>query len=185
MIFNTVAEWWRGGKSEPVDVGTCYRTRVTLPAVVDLPVDVLRTLRQFNDDLDGYVHTDGRVWLLKYEAGKPRIREAQKTLWKAKQEGDYSELQAALLGAEGWSLLGELPYHEGTSVGAMLQHAQMTLYATDKEIEADNRRRFLIANGTTGRENAAKLMLDRVHAYAKTDWARAFRGRQVFAQRSS
>lgn len=157
-------------------------TRVALPSVVVFPAHVLRALREYNDDLDVYVLPDGRVWLLKLERDKPRIKEGQKLLQQAKAEGDYSDLESARLMAEGWSLLGELSYQEGTSVHALLAHAQMTLNATAEQIEADQLRRKLVADGTTGREAAAALMVDRVHAFARTDHARAFRGRKVFSQ---
>ncbi len=177
-MLNTVGQWWRGtGRT----LGRTLRSRVTLPAVGQVPSEVLQALREFHPDLDTYVLPDGRVWLLKYEPGQPRIREGQKLLQQAKELDEYSDLEAAHLMAEGWSLLGELSYHEGTSVGAMLQHAQMTLYATAPQIEADQRRRKLMADGTTGREAAAALMLDRVQAFAKTDHARAFRGRKLFS----
>lgn len=177
-MFMAAVERWR---SRGKHVSRRVHSRVTLPAVVDVPSEVLAALREFNDDLDVYILPDGRVWLLKREADKPRIKEGQKLLQQAKDLGDYSDLEAAHLMAEGWSLLGELTFHEGTSVGAMLRHAQMTLYATTKQIEADQLRRKLIADGTTGRMEAAALMVDRVQSFAKSDHARAYRGRQVFS----
>lgn len=184
MILDTAREWCRslgGGREKVSTGGVRYRTRVALPAVVDVPEDVLRALREFNDALDAYVLPDGRVWLLIYEPDKPRIREGQKQLLQAKMLGDTEDLESALLMADGWSLLGELPYHEGTSAGAMLRHAQMTLYATRKQIEADQLRRKLIADGTAHREKATALLLDRVRSGAQADWAKVYRGRQQFS----
>lgn len=145
--------------------------------ITALPADVLRVIRQFNGDLDAYVFAD-KVWLLKYEENKGRIMEGRKALFMAKQEGDYGDLESAHLMAEGWSLLGELPYQHGMSAGAMLEHAQMTLYATPKQIEEDHTRRRKIADGTERTRIAVERVRSRLHSDASFDHAYAFRGRK-------
>lgn len=185
-MFTAARELWRAVRhGRPVRGKGRVVSRVTLPAVVDPPEDVLRALRELSEDLDMYVLPDGRVWLLKYEANKPRIREGRKILAQARELDDYGDLESAHLMAEGWSLLGEFSYVEGTSVGAMMQHAQMTLYATEQEIEADARRIKRIADGTVSRERGAALTRERIRAFAKTDWARTYRGRKVFDYHTS
>lgn len=152
------------------------RSRVVLPAVGQVPGDLLRVLRQFHPDLDAYAFHD-RVWLLKHEENKGRIFEGRKALFMAKQEGYATELESAHLMAEGWSLLGELPYHEGMSVGAMLEHAQMTLYSTPKMVEDDHTRRRKIADGTVKRALAIQRVKERLYGDTKFDHAFAYRGR--------
>jgi hypothetical protein len=136
-------------------------------------------LREFHKDLDAYVLSDGRVWLLKHEEGKARILEGRKALFMAKMEGDYGDLESAHLMAEGWSLLGELPYLEGMSAGAMLRHAQMTLYATSKMVEEDHTRRRRIADGTEQRRLAVERVRERIHGDSKFDHSFAYRGRRT------
>lgn len=152
------------------------RTRVRLPAVTQVPGEVLRVLRQFHPDLDAYAFPD-RVWLLKHEEDKGRIFEGRKALAMAKADGDYGDLESANLMAEGWSLLGELPYNQGMSIGAMLEHAQMTLYATPRQIEADHTRRRQIADGTVRRNLAVERVRSRLYSDASFDHRYAFRGR--------
>jgi hypothetical protein len=156
------------------------RTRVRLPSVGEIPADVLRVLRAFNHDLDAYMLPDGRVWLLKYEENKGRILEGRKMLFVAKQEGDYAQLETAHLMAEGWSLLGELSFQEGTSAGAMLRHAQMTLYATPRQIEEDHRRRKEISDGTDMIRKARAAIAERLTSNATFDHSYAFKGRKSF-----
>lgn len=154
------------------------RSRVLLPSVMAVPGDVLRTLRQFHPDLDAYAFPD-RVWLLKYEENKGRILEGRKALFMAKLEGDYGDLESAHLMAEGWSLMGELPLHEGMSAGAMLRHAQMTLYATPKQIEEDHTRRRRIADGTEQRRLAIERVRERLYGDTRFDHSYAYRGRRT------
>lgn len=154
------------------------RSRVQLPAPFAVPGEVLRTLREFNQDLDAYAFHD-RVWLLKFEENKGRIFEGRKALFMAKMEGDYGDLESAHLMAEGWSLLGELPYKEGMSAGAMLQHAQMTLYASPKMIEEDHTRRRRIADGTEQRRLAVERVRSRLYGDTRFDHSFAYRGRRT------
>lgn len=156
------------------------RTRVRLPAVTHVSGEVLRTLREFHQDLDAYVLPDGKVWLLKWEEGKERVLEGRKILHYAKNDGDYADLETAHLMSEGWSLLGELPFHAGISASAMLNHAQMTLYATPKQIEEDHARRRRHADGTVKRELALQRARERLHGDAHFDHSYAYRGRLSF-----
>lgn len=179
MNLSTVREWWRGSTSD--SGARTLRSRVALPSVVDAPQDVLRAVRQLNDDLDLYVMADGRVFLLKHEANKPRIREGRKMIEQAQQLGDDTELEIPRLMAEGWSLLGEFSYEEGCSVGRVVEHAQMTLYATRDEIEADQKRRKLIADGTTGRLKTTELMLERMRSSARSDHSLIMKNRKSYS----
>lgn len=155
------------------------RTRVRLPAVVDVPGDVLRTLRQFHRDLDAYVLPNGNVWLLKWEENKGRVLEGRKLLASSRAEGDYSDLETAHLMSEGWSLLGELPYYAGISASAMLNHAQMTLYATPRMVEEDHTRRRRIADGTTKLALSLERVKERLYGDTKFDHSFAYRGRRT------
>lgn len=158
-------------------------TRVALPAVVDFPLDVLRALRALDPMLDGYVMPDGRVWILHLEPNRQRIQTGRNEMRVFKEEDLGMPLVSSLLSAEGFWLVADLPYHEGTSAGAAVRAASLALHATAEQVEARKRLIRAEVDNTNARERMVATIRDRIRSSAKSDWARTWRGRRTFAMR--
>ena len=172
LTFQAVRERFtrqRGG-------GQC-RTRVPLPAVLDFPRDVLRALRQLHPMLDGYILPDGRVWLLQLVPNRARIHTGRAELVQMKLEGDRDPAYSAHLMAEGFMLVAEMEYWEGTSAGAAVKRAEQVLHATSAQVERTYRARRAEADSSNAKARMHQTLSDRIRSDAKSDWSRAWRGR--------
>lgn len=158
------------------------RSRVPLPAVVDFPQPVLRALRLLDPMLDGYVLPDGRVWILQLVPDRARILEGRKLLLAMKEDHDQWEpAYAASLMAEGFWLLGELPFLEGTSAGAAVRLASKVLNVTQDKLNKTMRARRSEADSSEAAERMRSVLSDRIRSSARSDWARSFRARRTFS----
>lgn len=176
-----VRAWLRGPEG-----GASPRSRVALPAVVDVPSAVLETLWAHDPRLDLYPLPDGRVWLLLHEEERGRIAEGRKMLAQDKASG-IDELRhpfvTARLMADGWSLLDELSYQHGTSAGVVERLAQQALYRTEAELKARERALRSVADSTAQAERRAAVISERIRSEARSDWKWAYRGRRHFTSR--
>jgi hypothetical protein len=155
---------------------------VPLPAVVDFPVDVLRALRALDPMLDGYVLPDGRVWILQLVPDRARIVEGRRLLLAMKEDHDQWEpAYSASLMAEGFWLLGELPFREGTSAGAAVRLASTVLNVTEQKLAQTMRARRSEADSSQAAVRMRDTLSDRIRSSAKSDWARSFRARRTFS----
>jgi len=161
--------------------GHRVRTRVALPAVLDFPQDVLRALRLLEPGLDGYILPDGRVWILQLVPNRARIEEGRRQMATLRLEDLGMPDRQTLLMAEGFWLVAELPYLEGTSAGAAVTAAQRALYATDAQVEATYRANRAEADHTNARRRMVDTLRDRIRSSARSDWARTWRGRRTFS----
>jgi hypothetical protein len=179
-VLAAVRAWLQG----PGGAGTTTpRSRIALPSAHDVPPDVLRALWALDPRLDAYILPDGRVWLLLYEADRGRIAEGRKMLEREKAEGTDEcrhPFVTARLMADGWSLLDELPYHRGTSAGAMVKLAQQALYRNEDTLKAQERDLRSIADSTRAAERRAAVISERIRSSSRSDWAWAYRGRRHF-----
>ncbi len=169
--------WWRQSRRR------CGpRSRVALPAVVDIPVELLRAVRSQDDALDLYPLPDGRVWLLLKSDKLTRIHSGRQELTQARVESDQNEpLYAAHLMAQGFEQLGEYPWFLGMSAGFLLDQAQRKLYATEREIRERMQQLRHVSDGSAHKERARAVMRERVVLGARDDYAMAFRGRKSFS----
>lgn len=176
--------WWRGWWStwspRRRDRGA-PRTRVILPGVVDVPADVLRSLRAQDERFDLYVLPDGRVWLLFKSDKASRIDAGRLELGAAKAEGFQEPMYAASLMAQGFELIEEVPYGPGLSAGFLLTMAQDWTYLTEAEIRARSKARREKSDGTEHKRRARAMMRERVVLGGKSDYAWAFQGRRSFS----
>ena len=157
------------------------RTRVTLPAVVDVPRETVRILRQQDHRLDLYPLPDGRVWLLLKSDVPARIASGRTDLWAGKVEAFDEPMYSASLMAQGFELIGEFSWAEGMSAGYLLRVAQEALYMTERarrEVHAARRAR---SDGTAHLVRAKHVMTERVRLGARSDFAWAYRGRRSFS----
>lgn len=160
--------------------GGRIRSRVTLPAVLDFPIPVLRALREVDPMLDGYILPDGRVWILQLVPNRGRIAEGRKGMIDAKELELMPERQTILM-AEGFWLVAELPFHEGTSAGAAVAVAQRVLNVSDERLAQTMAERRNYADSTTQRQTMVKTLKDRIRSDSKSDWKRSFRARRTFS----
>ena len=164
--------------------GARVTTRVPLPAVVDFPAPTLRALRLLDPMLDGYVLPHGEVWIVQQVPDRERIIEGRKGMLDAKVVGVPADCASVLM-AEGFWLVGTLPFLEGTSAGGAVRLAQQVLNATEEQVKATMRTRRAYADSTTQRETMYKVLSDRIRSSARSDWARSWRGRLTFSHRGS
>lgn len=160
------------------------RTRIPLPAAVDFPTDVLRELRRMHPHLDGMVLPDGRVWIVMYREDRPRIQTGRAALALAKVM-DWTPHRSDVLMAHGFELLAELPYARGTSAGYLHRYLAPILRATERDAEAAMRRHRAVADHSVKREEMLGVLKERIRAYARTDWARTYKGRKVFGRETT
>ena len=169
---------WRS-RHRPVR-GRC-RTRVPLPAAVDFPLEVLRALRHLDPMLDGYILPDGRVWILQLVPDRARIIEGRKLLVELKEDNDQREpAYMASLMAEGFKLIDEMSFQEGTSAGAAVRRASEVLHATQDEVNQAMRARRSVADSSANAVKMHATLSDRIRSSARGDWARQWRGRRTF-----
>lgn len=158
------------------------RSRVSLPAVVDYPEAALRALRLLDPMLDGYVLPGGRVWILQLVPDRARIIEGRKLLQAMKEDQDQNEpAYAAHLMAEGFWLVGELPFLEGTSAGGAVRLAGTVLNVTQDQLNKTMRGRRAEADSSEAAVRMKATLSDRIRSSAKSDWARSFRARRTFS----
>jgi hypothetical protein len=181
-LLDTVRGWLRGGEGSVTP-----RSRVALPAVVDVPPTVLTALWAHDPRLDLYPLPDGRVWLLLHEEDRGRISEGRKILTQDKREGvdecRFPFVTARLM-ADGWSLLDELPYLRGTSAGAVEVLAQRALYRTEADMRAEATEFRLEADSTRAAERRAAVISERIRSTSRSDWKWAYRGKRHFTSRA-
>lgn len=160
--------------------GQRLRSRVQLPAAHDVPQNVLAALRATDPMLDAYIKPDGEVWILQYQPERERIATGRAELAEARGDSFQEPMYAAHLMAQGFWLLGSLPYVEGTSAGAAVALAQRVLYATEVQVRTTMRRRRGEADGTAHSAVRTAVIRDRIRSSARGDWAHAYRGRKTF-----
>lgn len=183
-LLGAVRSWLRGaegGANSP-------RSRVALPAVVDVPASTLSALWAHDPRLDLYPLPDGRVWLLLHEEERGRIAEGRKMLVAEKREG-HDECRfpfpTARLMADGWSLLAELPYVRGLSAGVVEREAQQALYRSEADLKARDAELRSIADSTRAAVRRHAVISERIRSTSRSDWKWAYRGKRHFTSRVS
>jgi hypothetical protein len=150
--------------------------------VLDYPRASLQALRLLDPMLDAYILPSGRVWVLYYEPGKPRVVEAQKLLIAMKDDGDQADpAYAVSLQAAGFWLVADMPYLEGISAGAVTQRARQVLNVTRDQLNKTMAARRAQADNTDARVKMREVLSERIRSSARFDWKRAWRGRKLFS----
>lgn len=174
----SVRAWWRGrrqgGRSE-----TTVCSRVTIPAVVDPPVDVLRVLREYDPRLDVYVLPWGKVWLLIKSDTPARMHEGRKELASAREDGLPPD-RSSLLMAAGFELLEEVPLAR-LSGGYLLRVAKEKLETNETAVRHAMEAKRRESNGQAEAERRAATIIERVTADAAFDHKWAYRGKRAFS----
>jgi hypothetical protein len=179
-VFTAVREWWRGRvRWSPRRGGT--RSRVALPAVVDIPPGVLESLRGEDERFDAYVLPDGRVWLL-FKSDRPaRVLSGRKELASARDEGFGEPMYAASLMAQGFELIEEFPTVLGMSAGFMRRIAHEWNHLSEAEVRRRSAIRRALSDGTAHKARARAVMEERVRLEGRSDYAWAFKGRRSYS----
>lgn len=157
------------------------RSRVDLPMAYWPAGVVLRALRALDPNLDQYFLPDGRCWILHRQENRERIQAGRAELLDAKVMGWQEPMYTASLMAQGFWLVGEVPFWEGRSAGACVTLAQRVLYATEEQVRENMRRRRAVADSSAQAEERARVIRDRIASSARSDWARTYRGRRYFS----
>lgn len=180
-MFTAARGRWFGGTKRAHGRVT---SRVTLPAVVDVPNPVLRVLRELDDRLDLYPLPIGVVWLLRKTDKPSRIDAARHLLALLREDNGNcaaDPMYTEHLMAEGFEFLSEHPWREGMSGGAMLRRAQRVLYATEAAVEADMKARRAVSDSSAQAVERTRVIRDRIRSGSKWDHSRTYRGGKMFS----
>lgn len=155
-----------GGSSVP-------QSRVDLPTFHRTDTDVLRQLRDIRWALDYFVTNQGRVLLLEYQPGKPRIADGWKRIaWGI--DNDDSRLMA-----QGFALLDDLP-GRALSNGLLVLRAKQLLHVGESDVRFHRKRLLAEADGTAADARGEAHFRDALHSDYRSDHAILLRHRKSF-----
>lgn len=148
------------------------RSRVVIPTPYLHDETVLRALRALHRDLDYYPTPAGRVLLLQYQPGKPRIEVGRRILQRGLRSG-RSNHDAHLL-AQGFALFDDMSY-SSLYDGSLVARAHRILNVTEAEVEAAHAAALAEADGSAAEARYAALVRDKLESEYRSDHRILFR----------